>query len=323
VQRGTGEAPKPPDLESVAAKQAPLVSKDLRQAAEQGGNEADFRREAVLIVERAGEAANLTVKPRDEYRVACGRVDSLYNRLVLEYKRPGVLQASKSARANREVIQQVKGYILDVAKRERREAQRLAGVATDGFFYIFVRRVGEGWSEDDPVPVNPASTELFLRLLFSLCTGAALVPENLVEDFGPRTLRAQRAVRALYKALDTTTDPLVSKLFEQWQTFFSEATDYAEWATKIESKDEFRAFVKGMGLDPKKSEASKVFYALHTYYALLIKLVASLAAARFAGGSSQGLKEFASRQGEELKKAFAVLEHGGDGRQLGFPAGEN
>jgi hypothetical protein len=211
-------------------------------------------------------------------------------------------------------------YILDVAKREKREAHRLAGVATDGFFFIFVRRVGEGWSVDDPVPVNPASTETFLRLLLSLCIGAALVPENLVEDFGPRTLRAQRAVRALYKALDTTTDPLVGKLFEQWKLFYSEATDYASWAERIESKKEFSSFVKGMGLDPKHAEAPKVFYALHTYYALLIKLVAWLAAARFAGEENypKGLKQLAAKSGKDLKESFADLERGGIFREYGI-----
>ena len=89
-----------------------------------------------------------------------------------------------------------------------------------------MRQVGEGWSVDDPMPVNPASTELFLRLLFSLCIGAALVPENLVEGFGPRTLRAQRAVRALYQALESSKDPLVGKLFEQWRLCTSEPLNH-------------------------------------------------------------------------------------------------
>lgn len=267
------------DLEQIALEQASSVTQALLQIARRGGTEADFRREAARILEGAAVAAGLTIVPRDEFSVARGRVDSVYNRLILEYKRPGVLRNSNSNRANQMVIQQVKDYVLDVAERERREAHRLAGVATDGFYFIFVRRVGEGWSIDDPIPVNTASIEHFLRLLFSLSAGAALVPENLVEDFGPRTLRAQRAVRAIYAALHSSRHPLVAKLFEQWRLFFSEATDYKEWAEHIESKEEFRTFVKGMGLDPKYTAAPKVFFALHTYYALLIKLVASLTAA--------------------------------------------
>jgi len=294
------------DLERIATYQAPDVAKGLLRIAKQGGTEADFRREAARLFEEAGTQAGLDIVARDEFSVARGRVDSVYNRLILEYKRPGVIRKTNEGRSNQDVIKQVKDYILDVAKKERREAQRLAGVATDGFFFIFVRRVGEGWSVDDPIPVNALSTERFLRLLYSLSAGAALVPENLVEDFGPRTLRAQRAVRALLK------------LFEQWCLFFSEATDYREWAQRIEAKKEFQTFVRGMGLDPKYAEAPRVFFALHTYYALLIKLVASLAAARFAGGAAAPLSELASKEGEELRDAFVDLERGGLFRKYGI-----
>jgi methylase of polypeptide subunit release factors len=306
------------DVERIAAEQAPIVARELQRIAKLGGTEADFRREAARILEEAGSAAGLTIVPRDEFSVARGRVDSLYNRLVLEYKRPRVIRESNEGRTNQEIIQKLKEYIQDVGKRERREAQRLAGVALDGCYYIFVRRVGEGWSVDDPVAVNTASTERFLRLLFALSVGAAMVPENLVEDFGPKTLRAQRAVRALYAALHRSKQPLVLKLFEQWRQFFSEATEYKEWAARIESKEEFRTFVKGMGLDPKYAEAPKVFFALHTYYALLIKLVASLAAARFAGNESAPLTGLASKEGAELRAAFVDLERGGLFREYGI-----
>ena len=306
------------DVEAIAAAQAPRVADELRRIAARGGNEADFRREAARLLEEAGARAELTIVPRDEFSVARGRVDSVYNRLVLEYKRPGVIRASNNSRSNQDIITQVKDYVLDVAKRERREAQRLAGVATDGLFFIFVRRVGKGWSIDPPAPVNASSTERFLRLLFSLSAGAALVPENLLEDFGPKTIRAQRAVRALYTALHSSKHPLVVKLFEQWCLFFSEATDYRRWADRIENKEEFRTFVKGMGLDPKYAEAPRVFFALHTYYALLIKLVASLAAARFAGDSAAPLSDIVNKQGDKLHQAFADLERGGLFREYGI-----
>lgn len=307
-----------PELETIVKQQAQGVSEEIRRIAMRGGTETDFRREAARLLEDAGEAVGLTIVPRDEFSVARGRVDSVYNRLILEYKRPGIISATNNRRTNMGVIKQVKEYILDVAKREKREVQRLAGVATDGFYFIFVRRVGEGWIVDDPAPVSPTSTEHFLRLLFSLSAGAALVPDNLVEDFGPRTLRAQRAVRALYTALHASNHPLVLKLFEQWKHFFSEATDYREWGEKIEGKQEFRTFVKGMGLDPKYVEAPKVFYALHTYYALLIKLVASLAAARFAGHASTPLSTIANKYGHDLKNAFSELERGGLFREYGI-----
>ncbi len=308
------------DLEKIAAEQANRVARDFLRTAGSGGTEADFRREAARILEEAATTAGLTIVPRDEFSVARGRVDSVYNRLILEYKRPGVLSEKRGHKGNQEVIQQVKDYILDVAKKERREAARLAGVATDGFFFIFVRRVGEGWAVDEPLPVNAPSTERFLRLLFALSAGAALVPENLVQDFGPKHMRTQAAVRAIYRAFASSKNALVTKLFEQWRQFFSEATDYKEWSEKIESKPEFRSFVKSLWTSDeiRHLDAASVFFVLHTYYALLIKLIATLAAARFAGGRVAALSTLAAKEGDELQKAFVDLERGGLFREFGI-----
>lgn len=309
------------DVETIAEQQAPVVAQELLRAAKMGGTEADFRKEAARILENTGAEAGLThIVSRDEFSVARGRVDSLYNRLVLEYKRPGVLRSSNSQKSNQEVIQQVKDYILDVAKREKREAHRLAGVAMDGFHYIFVRRVGEGWAVDDPLPINPASTERFLRLLFSLSAGVALVPENLLIDFGPKHIRARHAVRAIYRGFASSKHPLVGKLFDQWRVFFAEATDYKEWSERLESKPEFKAFIKSLWTaeEIRHLDPAKVFFVLHTYYALLIKLVASMAAARFAGGVSTPLAKIASLEREELRQSFKDLEEGGIFKQYGI-----
>lgn len=308
------------DLDKLAAAEAPGVARALGRIAGRGGTEADFRREAARVFEETGAAVGLTIVPRDEYHVARGKVDSLYNRLVLEYKKPGLLRPTNDAAPNRKAIEQVKGYIVDVGVRERREAQRLAGVVVDGMHLIFVRRVGEGWSVDETVPINASSTELLLRLLFSLSTGAALIPENLVEDFGPRQWRAKTAVRAIYRGFTVSKSPLVPKLFDQWRQFFSEATDYREWAEHIDSKPEFREFVASLWTkeELRHLDPARVFFVLHTYYALLIKLVASLAAAQFADSQADPLSRLAAMQGNELKSEFAELERGGLFREYGI-----
>ncbi|HPD60369.1 MAG TPA: N-6 DNA methylase, partial [Thermodesulfobacteriota bacterium] len=59
-------------------------------------------------------------------------------------------------------------------------------------------------------------------------------------------------------------------------------------------------------------------FALHTYYALLIKLVASLAAARFAAGQSAPLSGTATLDSERLKMSLIDLERGGLFREYGI-----
>ena len=313
-----GAQPDPSVLERVAARLAPNLALKLTSFATSERNEAEFRREVARLIDYAVSDAQISINVREEYHVARGRGDAVYNRLVIEYKRPGALTERLSSQANQHAIQQVKDYIEGVAKRERREAQRLAGVAMDGRYFIFIRRVGDGWSEPEILPVTPGSVERFLRLLFALATGAALIPENLIDDFGPKNIEAQRAVRTIYRALHSAGHPLVDKLFEQWRLFFSEATDYKEWSGRLESKEEFRAFVRRVGLDPKYTEPAKVFFALHTYYALLIKLIASLAAARYAGGVTAPFSRMAAQTSEDLKRSFEVLEHGGLFREYGI-----
>jgi hypothetical protein len=72
------------DPEAKSAELAPSVARELNQAAQRGGTEADFRREVARILENAGAAAGLPIVPKEEYSVARGRVDSVYNRLILE-----------------------------------------------------------------------------------------------------------------------------------------------------------------------------------------------------------------------------------------------
>lgn len=304
--------------QEAALRLAQRFAERLLSIARPEGTEADFRREVARLLDEAVAEVGVPLNVREEYHVARGRADAVYNRLVIEYERPGTLSEKLSAKGNQHAVQQVKDYILGVAARERREAHRLAGVAMDGHYFIFVRRVGEGWAVEEPVPTTPGSAERFLRLLFSLAAGAALIPENLIEDFGPKNIEAQRAVRIIYRTLHSSRHPLVEKLFEQWRLFFSEATDYKEWSERLEAKEEFRAFVRGVGLDPKYTEPAKVFFALHTYYALLIKLIASLAAARYAGGSTAPFARMAAEISEELRRSFAFLERGGLFREYGI-----
>lgn len=123
---------------------------------------------------------NLNFSPRDERQLANGRADTVFNRLILEYKKPGVIKENNEK--NRQLITQVKGYIEDLAKEERWKEERLLGVAFDGNYFLFVRKVGR-WIEEEPIAVSVESVERFLLTLEKLTTKAALVPDNLIRDF--------------------------------------------------------------------------------------------------------------------------------------------
>ena len=113
---------------------------------------------------------NLHFQPRNERSLANGRADTVYNRLIMEYKKPGVIKSDNAK--NRQLIAQVRGYIDDLAKEERWKEERLLGVAFDGQYFLYIRKVGR-WIEDEPLPVDANSVERFLLTLEKLTGNAA------------------------------------------------------------------------------------------------------------------------------------------------------
>jgi hypothetical protein len=73
---------------------------------------------------------NLNFQPRDERQLANGRADTVFNRLILEYKKPGAIKPHNEK--NRLMIGQVKGYIVSVYASNRRNAEEFIQ-----FSYLF------------------------------------------------------------------------------------------------------------------------------------------------------------------------------------------
>ncbi len=257
-----------------------------------------------------------------EYTLATGRADAVFNRLVIEYERPGVLKKIPDA-ATRHAIQQVKDYIEGLARKERHALERLAGVVFDGHFLVFVRFVNGKWSEEDPLEVNTHSLEKFLTWLAGLSSGIALTSENLNRDFAIEQLRTQNILRSLFQALTpalAAPDGLVGKLFEQWRLFFSEAIDYSE-AFGGRKLEPLKKWVRKAGFEVSSpAEAERFFFVLHTYFALLVKLLAWLAVSRHLGVrlGAPSFAGLAAAESETLRRRLQEMESGGIFRAYGL-----
>lgn len=206
---------------------APEITRRIRKAAtDNPGNEARFRTLFAQIIEPWALARDIALLAREERTLATGCADATCNRMVIEYEAPGCLRENMSHGPTRRAIQQAKDYAERVAKEERQQAHQLIGVMIDGRYLIYVRQVEGHWTDPELEPVSEQSVARFFRLLVSLTSGTAFLPDNLVQDFGSKTIYAQRIASALYKALCRTRDDgradIVDKLFEQWQTFFGE-----------------------------------------------------------------------------------------------------
>jgi hypothetical protein len=287
---------------------------EIEKKAQESNNEAEFRTRISPLLEKFASEAKINLHLHEEYTLLNGRVDAVYNRLIIEYEPPGSLKKRNTYRANQHAISQVKRYIEGLVKRERHKPERVAGVVLDGYYFIFVRKKENIWYEEDPLKVDDFSTEYFLKLLFSLSQELALIPENLVRDFGENTIVSRKIVSALYKFLLSTTNPKVKTLFEQWSLQFSEVCDYEE-----ASKLKVELFAQNFGITDRRVQPFPFFFCLHTYYATLIKLLALQIAQYYTISTVKtNLKQVATFESSELKNYLKEIEDGGIFKQLGI-----
>lgn len=312
------------DLDKLISDYVDKLYQTLQQLLPTKPNEAELKQRIDPLLEeffkKAGFKAGLNLLARSEYTLATGRADTVFNRFVIEYKRPGTLSNRLSHNATAHAVEQVKSYIAGLAKRQKHEINRIAGVAFDGRYIVFVRYLDGDFSVEAPTPVTQNSLERFLRWLSSLASGIALTAENLNRDFSVEQLRTQNIMRALTKGLDNSLrrgDRMVKNLFEQWRLFFSESIDYSE-AFGGRKLDSLQKFARKAGLTVV--EAERFFFCLHTYFALLVKLIAWLALSRHFA-VKLGVPSFGNLvkdNSETLRCQLKEMESGGIFRAFGI-----
>ncbi len=296
------------DPENAVRSEAPRIASALKEAAGRARNEAELRTAATRIIGEFAEQLGLDLDLHEEYTLLSGRADAVYNRFVIEYEPPGSLRDRNTISSNAHAIDQVKQYLAELSEVERRKLRRLAGVATDGQYFIFARFRDGHWHVDDPLPVTASSTERFLRYLTSLSTELALTPDNLLRDFGEGTSVAAGCVGTLYAALSRSDHPKVTKLFDQWQRQFSEVCGWERQSSRLDTS----ALASAFGVDEEDPDPLRLFFAVHTYYASFIKLLAVQIASYYAFPKlGTGLAQVASYSSDKLRSYLEKMERGG------------
>ncbi|MFN3690466.1 MAG: DUF559 domain-containing protein, partial [Fimbriimonadales bacterium] len=176
---------------------------------------------------------------------------------------------------------------------------------------------------EPPTPTTLDALKRMLTWLAALASNIALTPDNLARDFGIEQPRTQQTLKALYQGLQhalNAPETLVGKLFEQWRTLFSEAIDYSEafGAGKLQT---LQKWINKAGVDIRSGyEAEQFFFVLHTYFALLVKLIARLAVWR-AFADKLGLESYqqlATLPSGQLRERLREIESGDLFRKVGI-----
>ncbi len=225
-----------------------------------------------LINNICQENSIIIPEERHEYTVFRGRLDSLYGEVIIEYKEPKYLKDDNSSVANSKAIDQVKRHIEGINKKQNKQINRYLGIIFDGDRVVFIRRRNNIWDIENPAIVNESTFKLLLQRIFSIgLQGKALVIDNLVRDFSILSNESRNDIRELVVNFIENNKGKNNLLFEQWKVLFREVCGY-DFETK---KSEITELLKLLEIEHESIELAIVIFAIQTYYAIFIKLLAA------------------------------------------------
>ena len=263
------------------------------------------------------------------------RMDAVYGYVVIEYKGPGKLG---SAKAVRDAERQLQTYLEEEAHQHGEHVEdfleKAVGVAIDDRHILFVRYSKTARILSLPVPVEQEQGDLFpvatprrgfqfqgpfaitassLNSLLIYVRSAArrpLTAANLATVFGPEHPIAKLLVTEMYSAAmrgqRSSQYPRVAAFYEEWDRLFGVV--YGEKLDKAEKAAEESAALYGL---PGGIRLKTLLFAIHTFYAFLMKLIAiELLALQRDAQVSSFVGGLAALDDQGVKDKLAELESG-------------
>jgi type II restriction/modification system DNA methylase subunit YeeA len=250
---------------------------------------------------------------RYEYLLVSGaRADALYGHVIVEFKAPGKLSSqSDVVRAKEQVVR----YVKQEAGSKQEYGRYLGVIVSDRVAFVRYDPRGDSWILRGPYDIR---REVVVKLVEALrgLRRKPLDAEHLIKDFGPTSEITRRLTTLLYKKLIASEAPRTRTLFEDWMRLFRQATGY-----RPEELEELPKLAQEYGL-PSNVNYDALIFSIHTYYALLLKLMAAEIAYLYGAGKFYKsyiaeLDDAYARGGiGEQRKVLEELESGGIFRRL-------
>lgn len=267
-------------------------------------------------VESKPHYESLSQKAKTIYR---GRPDAIHGQVIIEYEKPGVFS---SQRMVTHAYEQLTEYLLAEIKGHKKESNefpyRIVGIGFDGSSIFFVHCISEvsARRKDEkqtafilkgPYKFEPESAFTFITYLRAL-SRLPLTAEHLANRFGPKSEIAQKVVSAFIDALDNWSNSRVRVFFQEWKRLFGIV--YGEQLT-VSTDTKTQALTQVYGID-RKTDFQTMLFSVHTYFALLMKLIAaellSIADTGFSSSFSSSLTHAAKK---DLEAGLIDIEDGG------------
>ena len=254
---------------------------EVENKADTFGNEEGLRYYFLSRLEEVCVTLHLSPTIKVEERLLSGRSDARVGYVVFEFKDPGKLSYFA---IQEDALVKLHKYMRSYAAEKKLALSKLAGFATDGklaAIVVFNQQAKEfvnvDWSGrllDRPscfFPIERAA--IWFDQTIRVMSKRELTPENLLWDFGPGRELCKASVSVLWQDFRTfKQDKRVSKFYDQWEMLFSTATSKIIPAVKLASA----VPLYGLESSALKSEddVRHLLFVVHTYYALILKLLA-------------------------------------------------
>jgi len=246
--------------------------------------------------------------------LAKGRLDSRIGAVVIEYKRPSLLQTpSEVERA----LVQLEEYLITLSFDN---TTQFVGILTNGLRVFEVRALrGVIMNRTAGVRLDASSLGRIARLLTNLDL-TALTAKNLIRDFCGSEADGLlfHTARALYGILLENPLPKTQMLQSEWQEMFRLSHDDLSQQRRIEERRVALGEIFGLSAMDTDSEYRSLF-ALQTAYSIVLKLIAfRVVSDVFLGRMSTEFRSLAAATNVGLRMFCARLEDGEEFRELGI-----
>lgn len=153
--------------------------------------------------------------------------------------------------------------------------------------------------------MTPHTVQRLLRAILSLgARGLSFTPENLTANFGAGAESAQQGIRLIHTLIRTTDSPKARTFFHQWQILFGEVCGY-----DIHGRN---AKVEKLAAHYQVPDPAELLFAVHTYYAIFMKMLAAEIVASFPPLGTSTLKKLVTAPtSAKLRDELRNLEQGG------------
>ncbi|MEO0070702.1 MAG: N-6 DNA methylase, partial [candidate division WOR-3 bacterium] len=288
-------------------KLADRIVADTKTILREAKTEEDLRIGFEKLLEPIRTELQLKSTPRYEKSVYSGRSDAVHGQVIIEYEPPKSFSSQRNiAHAEGQLIQ----YLSSEAKATG--LTQLVGVGFDGERIFFVRYRHNQWQKEPKESVYDFSPETARTLLIYLraLTRLPLTAENLTQKFGPKGELAPKVVATFANALEYWgNQERIRTFFNEWKRLFGIV--YGERfnaGQKTKDVEELaRIYRRG-----KEADFQELLFCIHTYFALLMKLIAAeiLTLRETSLGSSLAARLTHSPD-DELRSQLDDIENGG------------